>query len=98
MSSYVYRNIRFAKYRDHTIHTSFIERAFQGQTMPPSQQPLEIVFKSAMTTYCVHGTGVADLERGHLGQHVDISEKEKCEKCLEVATCNREDTMVKDGV
>ena len=95
MSSYVYRNIRFEKYRDHTIHTSFIERAFHGETMSPSQKPVDIFFKPATTTCSVHGTGVADLEEGYL-EYVDSSEEKNREISLEeVETCSRKDTMVK---
>jgi len=90
MSSYVYRNIRFGRHRDHTIRTSFIEKVLPGHGMPPSQQPVGIVFKPATSTCSVH-TSLADLE-----QHVGNSEKKSGEISLEeVETCSRENTVVK---
>src|SRR6266568_5034636 len=84
MSSSIYRNIRFGNYQDHTIRTSFIEKALPGHGMPPSQQPVGIVFKPATSTCSVH-TSLADLE-----QHVGNSEKKSGEISLEeVETCSR---------
>ena len=93
MSSYIYRNVRFGNYRDHTIHTSFIEKAFPGQAMSPAQQPVGIVFKSATSTCSVHGTSIADLE-----QDVGSSESETKSGEIsleEVETCSRKDARVK---
>ena len=90
MSSYIYRNIRFGNDRDYTIRTSFIERAFQGKAMPPSQKPVGIVFNPATSTCSVHGTGTENLE-----PYVGDSEKKSGEISLE-ETCSRKDsTMVK---
>ncbi len=86
MSSSVYRNVRFGIYRDYTIRTSVIDKAFQAQAMPPSRHPVEIIFKSAMMTSSPHGSGVADME-----DHV--SEKEM--SLEEVNTCSRKDTTLK---